>query len=98
MQDLLTLAEACKLLPKRNGKKLHLCTLWRWCRKGVRGVLLRTVPVGGHLYTTAAFVQAFLDALADERKRRNAPIPWPRRNDACHSEARRILAKKGPVY
>jgi hypothetical protein len=25
-------------LPKGDGKKVPVCTLWRWCRLGLRGV------------------------------------------------------------
>lgn len=39
-EKLITLTEAAKLLPKVNGKKPALCTLWRWCRRGLRGVFL----------------------------------------------------------
>ncbi len=39
-EQLITLTEATKALPTVNGKRPAICTLWRWCRKGLRGVFL----------------------------------------------------------
>jgi hypothetical protein len=32
-EELITLTEATRHLPKVDGKKVPVCTLWRWCRK-----------------------------------------------------------------
>jgi hypothetical protein len=45
-ERLITLTEATKVLPTVNGKRPAICTLWRWCRKGLRGVFLEYVRVG----------------------------------------------------
>ncbi|MBL7133073.1 MAG: hypothetical protein ISS78_03160 [Phycisphaerae bacterium] len=45
-EELITLTEAAKCVPKVDGKKPAVCTLWRWCRIGLRGVLLEYVRVG----------------------------------------------------
>ena len=99
MQDLLTLAEAANLLPKRNGKKIHACSIWRWCRKGIRGVVLRTVPVGAVLFTTAEYVEEFLAALQQERTQRHAIgkqiAQRFRQRSASASEAMRGLRAMG---
>ena len=34
-EELITLTEATKHLPKVDGKKVAVCTLWRWCRRGL---------------------------------------------------------------
>ena len=59
IEELLSLAEASRLLPNRP----HVSTLWRWCRRGVKGVRLQTVIVGGRRYTTAAFLSDFVAQL-----------------------------------
>ena len=49
-ERLLPLAEVPKLnlLPlRRQGKRLHLSTIWRWSRYGLRGCRLETLKVGG---------------------------------------------------
>lgn len=39
-ESLLSLTEATKALPRVNGKRPSISTLWRWCRRGLRGVRL----------------------------------------------------------
>lgn len=51
-ETLLPLTEAAKHLPRRNGKKVHHSTLYRWATKGVRGRVLATIMVGGIRYTS----------------------------------------------
>jgi len=52
--DLLTLADAAKLLPVFNGKRTHVSTLWRWCFKGSQGVQLEYTRLGSRILTTQA--------------------------------------------
>jgi hypothetical protein len=54
---LISLSMAAKTLPKPPSP----ACLWRWHRKGVRGVRLETVVVGGRRYTTAAAWREFVE-------------------------------------
>jgi hypothetical protein len=51
---------AAELLKKKLGHKISPATLWRWHKKGCRGVRLPCKKVGGFLYTTPACVAAFI--------------------------------------
>jgi hypothetical protein len=62
-EKLLSLSEAAELLPNRP----HVSTLWRWCRRGVKGVRLRTLIVGGRRYTTPSFLEDFVVHLSEPR-------------------------------
>jgi len=53
---LLTLGEACRLLPRRPSP----ATLWRWRAKGINGTRLECVRVGGKWYTTRAAMSEFV--------------------------------------
>jgi hypothetical protein len=53
------LKDVTKFLPTRP----HFATVWRWAMKGVRGVTLDTVLVGGQRYTTEESIKKFLAAL-----------------------------------
>ena len=64
-EDLITLTEAAKCLPKVNGKKPAVCTLWRWCRKGLRDVYLDCVRVGRKICTTREALLRFFTDLAE---------------------------------
>lgn len=63
-EQLITLTEAAKLLPRVNGRKPAVCTLWRWCRKGLRGQFLAYVRVGRRICTTRQAMLRFFTDLA----------------------------------
>lgn len=54
---LLTISEAAKSLPMRP----NVSTVWRWIQRGVRGVTLDTVLVGGRRYTSKEALQSFVE-------------------------------------
>jgi len=66
MLNYITLREAAGILPGAPS----VCTLWRWCRQGlrVRGTdrvaWLKHVYIGRRLYTSSEWLQEFLDELA----------------------------------
>ncbi len=51
-EKLISLTEATKRLLRVDGRKPHVCTIWRWCSKGLRGVFLEYVRVGRNIRTT----------------------------------------------
>jgi hypothetical protein len=57
-ETLLTLAEAARSLPGRP----HLSTLQRWRLRGVRGVKLETILVGGRRVTSQEAIERFAAA------------------------------------
>ena len=61
----LSLAEATRVMPKIDGKKLHVSTLWRWCKKGLRGVRLEHIRIGHRVCTSYQAISRFVNALAD---------------------------------
>lgn len=64
-----SLQEAAKRLPRlRRGRPVHVATLWRWARAGIRGIKLETAKVGGATVTSAAALTRFFAALADLRQ------------------------------
>jgi hypothetical protein len=68
-EQLITLTEAAKHLPRIDGRKVSVCTLWRWCRKGLRGARLEYLRVGRRVCTTREALMRFFTNLAelDER-------------------------------
>jgi hypothetical protein len=60
LHELLSLSAAADLLPNQP----HVSTLWRWCLRGIKGVRLRTVFVGGRRYTTPAYLIEFVSRLS----------------------------------
>ena len=53
-----------KCIPRRRGgKRLHKSTGFRWVQRGLRGVRLEAIRIGGTLCTSVEAVQRFFDAL-----------------------------------
>lgn len=75
--DLLTLAEAAAICPKVNGKRPHVATILRWCKKGTRGVTLEYVQVGSRVMTTRAALLEFFERSRTHQRRGKTTVPGP---------------------
>jgi hypothetical protein len=51
-EQLISLKEVPKHLPRRNGKRTHYSTVFRWATRGARGRKLESVLLGGVRYTS----------------------------------------------
>ena len=67
-ESLMTLAAAARTLPGRTGRGLHAATVWRWSLRGVRGVCLETVMIGGIRYTSREALERFIAATTSAAK------------------------------
>ena len=72
---LLSLTDAAKTLPKIDGKRPHTSTLWRWCRKGLRGVRLEYIRLGNRICTSADALSRFANELAATDSPPSLPKP-----------------------
>lgn len=63
--DILSLADAAKRLPRFNGRRVHVSTIWRWASHGLRGIRLETTRLGGRACTSLTALRRFFDALSD---------------------------------
>jgi len=59
-EQLLTLTEVSKLLPSFKGGRIHVSTLWRWCRKGCKGVRLEYSRLGSRIVTSRPALKRFM--------------------------------------
>ncbi|MBI5764298.1 MAG: DUF1580 domain-containing protein [Planctomycetes bacterium] len=67
VDEILTLREAAKRLPRcRNGRPLHVATLYRWVTRGLRGTRLETIRIGGSRCTSTEALQRFFNALSNK--------------------------------
>jgi len=75
-ETVLTLNQATKALPPvRRGKKLHISTLYRWASKGISGVRLETLRLGGTTVTSLEAIQRFGDRLQRLRDGATEVVP-----------------------
>lgn len=65
--DLITVGQLAKRLPSIQGARPNQSTIWRWMHKGIRGVRLETIAVGGRTCTTWKAYLAFANAIAGGR-------------------------------
>ena len=88
----LTLTEATKLIPGRDGRRISLKTLHRWCRKGLRnGVRLRSALVGGRRCTTRNWLNEFFGALTEDGEADVPARPVPRTAAHRHVASERAV-------
>ena len=62
-EKLVTLNQAVKLLPRVGGKQIHVSTLWRWCKKGLKGINLEYIRAGSKIITSREAIQRFFDVM-----------------------------------
>ena len=95
-EDIVSMTEARQFLRTRP----HPSTIWRWYKRGVRGVKLETAVLGGRRVTSKEAIQRFVDATtaAHDAGAASPAIPIHetlRRRRAAIARAERELAEAG---
>ncbi len=68
-EQLLSLTDAAKALPPIDGTRPHSSTVWRWCRRGLKGVRLEHVRLGHRVCTSLDALARFSQRLAETDER-----------------------------
>lgn len=64
-ENLVALRDVPRCLPPRpNGKRLHISAVYRWTLRGLKGVRLEAVKIGGTTYTSQEAIQRFSERLS----------------------------------
>ena len=74
-EQILSISAATKAVPKVGRKRPAISTVWRWCRKGVRGVHLEHAFLGGRLVTSREAISRFANRLAEVDRVDSKSIP-----------------------
>jgi hypothetical protein len=70
----IAIIKAAEMVPnRRGGRGIDACTLWRWATRGVRGVKLETLLIGGIRYTSAESLQRFYERTTAAAEKQEAP-------------------------
>ena len=75
-ERVITFTEAAGHLPRRRmGRRPHVATLYRWTQRGLRGVRLESIQIGGSLCTSVEAMQRFFNRLGggDESPAASSP-------------------------
>ncbi|MEX2389193.1 MAG: DUF1580 domain-containing protein [Phycisphaeraceae bacterium] len=93
--QLIPIREVPKRLPARpSGRQMHISAIYRWIQRGVRGVKLEAVKIGGSSYTSLEALQRFSEQLTLQNKeRRDPPLSAQRRRqiEAASRQVAEIL-------
>jgi len=66
-EQVLSLRQATDSLPRlRQGRRVHISTVYRWISRGVGGVRLEAVKLGRTLVTSREALQRFADRLTED--------------------------------
>jgi hypothetical protein len=95
-ENLIPLREAPRHLPPRpNGKRMHISACYRWVSRGVRGVRLESIRIGGTTYTSKEALQRFGDRLtAGPSRRLDADAVTPRSRQRQIEQAAKAVQEK----
>lgn len=92
-EKVLTMAQAAHSLPGHPS----ICTLWRWRLRGVRGVKLETLAIGGRRYTSAEALERFIErtTAAADGPPSVFTILTNRQREAAIRRAEKVLRRAG---
>ncbi len=92
---ILSLGDAARRVPACGGKSPNVSTLWRWCRRGIRGTRLEYIRVGRRICTSQEALARFFEALAeaDENPTISATPPCRAAHQQCPKERARAIAE-----
>jgi hypothetical protein len=104
-EKLLTMSQAAvdvtdRLPGRRGGRKAHSSTLTRWGKRGLRGIKLEVLRVGGTLATSREALDRFFMRLADSEPAAESPVSPAAQQSKSNREdriaaAKEVLAKAG---
>lgn len=64
-ESVLSLNEAIATLPCVDGRRPHLSTIWRWCKRGYRGIRLEYCRIGNRVVTSREALERFTQRLTE---------------------------------
>lgn len=87
--DYIPLKEVPRLIPyRKNGKPVHISTVWRWASRGVRGCRLKTWKLGGATCTTKKAIDQFIHEMNNPKPSRTIKRPNRRERPNLLGEGR----------
>jgi len=95
-EELLELNKVPANLERRTGKRLNVSTVYRWINRGIAGVKLETILIGGSRFTSAEALNRFFtqSTLAKQGKLSTATAEGIRRAKAIREKQVEQRAKR----
>jgi Protein of unknown function (DUF1580) len=85
-----------KAVEEATGRRPHLCTVLRWTRTGSKGIILKSVLIGGRRCCTVEAVNEFIEATTKAASRLPTPAqPTKSQLENAKKRADAILDRAG---
>lgn len=70
LETIINLHNAAGYMRRRfhEKKRPHLATVYRWTTRGLQGIVLESVQIGGKRYTSLEAIQRFIERLSSSEK------------------------------
>jgi hypothetical protein len=90
-ETLVAVSQLSKVIPGR----VHSSTGWRWVQRGVRGIKLETILIGGRRYTSHEALQRFFERTTAAAAGELPPVRTAKQRERDIARAERELADAG---
>lgn len=95
-EQLIALRDVPRCLPTRvNGRRLHISAVYRWCQRGIGGVILESIRIGGTTYTSTEALARFAAARTPGTPPPAAPTAPRARQRAIDEVSERVRRELG---
>jgi hypothetical protein len=78
--------------PRRSGRRVHVSAVYRWMSRGVRGVRLESIKIGGTTYTSTEAIQRFAERLSGQERQPSQGALTKSRRKRIDDAARQVDA------
>ena len=92
-ENVMPLSEAARTLPGRPA----VSSVWRWCQKGIAGVRLESLVVGGRRCVSTESLQRFAERVTAAKEGKRPPSRTSRQRQRAVAEAEKTLVEAGIV-
>ena len=96
-EHLIPISDVPDYLPKRNGKKINLSTVYRWRHAGLRGIRLEWCIHGGIPCSSTEAIARFDRAVSEKIVGRQVSSTTPAAQSRAHDIAKQRLMDSGII-
>jgi len=93
-EQTLSLSTAARELPGVTGRGVSVSTIWRWSLRGIHGVRLETILVGGIRMTSREALQRFFERTTAAANG-DAIVNTSRQRSAASKQGKAVLDRDG---
>lgn len=93
-ENVAPLSRAARWVPPVRDRHVHPATLWRWAHRGLRGIRLEVVKVGGSTCTSKEALARFFARLSGDLEEPTGPVRVDTREMEVRVAEARVQARR----